>query len=454
MLPIVKSQGIGSFKSDYNILECLWMIKLNNSFADGSFIRFEVENNLNISCQENAIYVYNSISEFTGQKKLLSIICKDENIDTYIIDSRLGEMSIFFRRSIQNQGFNGIISIFSCKIGTCSLPFICDRDENCVCPHGKRGLNCEIEICKTNCKNGVCDIQSGKCICNAGFGGEDCLQLIKPSSIIIQELFNTFMVSNNQNHLKKTLPRFGHSVNTDRRGFIWIFGGFSHTNGALNDIRQYDTKNLTWLQVTIDGSDIKMPSGRFFHAAEIFKQSIYIFGGISNDFKMLKDFWNFDTHEQKWSEVEVNGNTFPPNMAGHVMAIDGEKLLMIGGYKYSNEYSLIWEFDFNKHIWTNIQTTGYSPGIIYDHSISLHSQSQTYYVFGGYQLFNGTAKISNHLYNLKKTLNNTWSWNFLPTFDELNRPEENLPRGRFLHSTVAFKNYLLIYSGNKHLFSL
>jgi hypothetical protein len=45
------------------------------------------------------------------------------------------------------------------------------------------------------------------------------------------------------------LPRFGHSLLTDRRGSLWLFGGYSLSHGALNDIRLFDTKNNTWMQV-------------------------------------------------------------------------------------------------------------------------------------------------------------------------------------------------------------
>lgn len=45
------------------------------------------------------------------------------------------------------------------------------------------------------------------------------------------------------------LPRFGHSLVTDRRGALWLFGGYSLSHGPLNDIRLFDTKNNTWMQV-------------------------------------------------------------------------------------------------------------------------------------------------------------------------------------------------------------
>lgn len=63
------------------------------------------------------------------------------------------------------------------------------------------------------------------------------------------ELFNTERLSDSFEHLRKTLPRFGHSLVSDRRGSLWMFGGYSLSHGPLNDIRMFDTKNISWIQV-------------------------------------------------------------------------------------------------------------------------------------------------------------------------------------------------------------
>lgn len=487
MLKPVKSQGIGSFKNYPGVSECLWLIKLEPKIINESLIMFDVEDDMNITCSNNGIYVYNSISEFSdnfGQKQLLSVICKEGNAVNIARESKTGEMAIYFQKTSTYEGFNGILSVYSCALGTCTSPYTCDNSTNkCRCPDGFKGSQCDIEICKSNCSfglnQGFCDTVSNQCVCTDGFAGDDCSQPIKQTSIVIHELFNTLTVSKNLSHLKKTLPRFGHSVNADRRGYLWIFGGYSLSNGALNDIRQFDTRNRTWMQVTVDGTLAKMPLGRYFHAAEISKQSIYIYGGLSNEFEVLDDFWVFNVHEHRWTEVEVDsGNKslcknlvcgIPGALAGHTLTSvkndESEALILIGGYKNStavNEtlykssdnstevpiiepqnlnFSIVWEFNFEKKIWTNLNISGNGPELIFGHSASYHSQSQVLYIFGGYQLVNGRILMSKNLFTLRK-LNRKWTWNVLPIFSELNRPEENLPRGRFLHSSIAFQNYM------------
>lgn len=65
------------------------------------------------------------------------------------------------------------------------------------------------------------------------------------------QLFNSAHLSEAGSlaHWRKMLPRLGHTLSADRRGALWMFGGYSLSHGPLNDIRLFDTKNNTWMQV-------------------------------------------------------------------------------------------------------------------------------------------------------------------------------------------------------------
>jgi len=87
------------------------------------------------------------------------------------------------------------------------------------------------------------------------YEGEDCSVSVPVSShlrqpLIFTDLFNSAHVSENLDHLRQTLPRFGHSVVATRRGQLWLFGGYSLSHGPLNDIRLFDSKNNSWMQVS------------------------------------------------------------------------------------------------------------------------------------------------------------------------------------------------------------
>ena len=418
MLKTAAIQGIGSFES-MQTEECLWMLKLNESHAEkSSIIHLEIENhNLNVSCFSNAIYVFNQIldtSQSIMQKKILSVICHDF-IFPKIIESKTGQMSIYFNRGLRDEGFNAKVHIRSCKLNTCNHPFICDENNQCGCPSSTTGLKCEIEICPSNCSEslgqGQCDRINNICICSVGFGGADCSKTIKPKSIVVSEIFNTQVITGSLSHLQKTLPRYGFTVNGDRR-FLWIFGGFSLTNGALNDIRQFDTKNHSFLHVTVDGADAKMPQGRYFHASEIFKQVIYTYGGLSHNVELLNDFWMFKIQEQRWVEIKTNSSK-PEFKCAHSLTLvknnDHDSLILLGGL--SNESMIIaWEYSFDS-TWKKLNVSGLGPNTIYGHSTVFHAASQVLYVFGGFQMINGKVQVSSKLYSLSyDNENNQWRW--------------------------------------------
>lgn len=465
-------QGLGSYQSyksqwgGIETRECLWIISPQTTSGvslNDSLIQLEIEReDMNVSCGENAVYVYDGLPDLTGvsqQKQLMSVFCSE---DTYpwTVESRSGHMTVHFKQGTPSRGFNAMYNVMSCQLGTCLPPYICDKNNKCVCPNEMVGLKCSTDKCPSNCTSslnqGVCDANYGRCLCSDGWGGVDCSQKIRSSNIVFTELFNSQLLSGDLEHLRKTLPRFGHSLVADRRGSLWMFGGYSLSHGHLNDIRQYDTKNNTWLQVTVDSTpEAKMPEGRYFHAAEIVpsKQSIYIYGGLAGQgrnkvINILDDFWQFHIQSQRWSEVKV-ASIRPPALTGHTLTLlkesDRESLVMIGGFSFeSGVQNSIWEYTIETNKWDKLSASGAAPAGLFGHSTVYHAPTQILYIFGGYEYIGNQTVMSNKLYALSYP---KMVWSELPPFDELNRPNENLPRKRFLHSAVTTENYMIIFGG-------
>ena len=101
---------------------------------------------------------------------------------------------------------------------------------------------------------------------------------------------------------QKLLPRFGNSLNADSQGTLWLFAGFSQN--SLNDIRAFDTKNGSWLPITVDIS-ADTPSARYFHATEMVTNTLYIHGGM-NETHIMNDFWKFDLLRKTWERLPQN----------------------------------------------------------------------------------------------------------------------------------------------------
>lgn len=219
---------------------------------------------------------------------LSGVFCSQDSQQT-IVEARTSHMTIYYKQGPAGQGFNAMYKILSCSAGTCDENHVCNENGKCVCPQGKVGVDCAIEKCPRNCSvhldQGVCDENYGRCVCSKGFSGPDCAVEINGRHLIVTELFNSQLLSDSFKHLRKTLPRFGHSLVIDKRSALWMFGGYSLSHGPLNDIRQFDTKNNTWMQVTVDSTpEARMPAGRYFQGAEIVhaKQALYIYGGLTN----------------------------------------------------------------------------------------------------------------------------------------------------------------------------
>lgn len=228
-------------------------------------------------------------------------------------------------------------------------------------------------------------------------------------------------LADNLEHLRKTLPRFGHSLASDRRGSLWMFGGYSLSHGPLNDIRLFDTRNSTWMQVTVDSTpDAKMPQGRYFHGADIIhsRQAIYVYGGLtrakSSVNRTLDDFWQFDIQNQRWGEMEKEfDKSWPPPVSGHSLTsfrnATSESLILIGGVSPEKGFvSLVWEYRLDKEQWQAWDTRGNGPLGIFGHSTVFHMQTNSLYVFGGYVYEKHESLLSNKLYRLSYE-SRTWT---------------------------------------------
>lgn len=248
------------------------------------------------------------------------------------------------------------------------------------------------------------------------------------------ELFNSEFLADQLDHLRKTLPRFGHSLVADRRGSLWMFGGYSLSHGPLNDIRLFDTKNSTWMPVTVEStSEASMPQGRYFHAAEIVhsRQQIYVYGGLSMKEEgvqglsnnTLSDFWKFSLQNQHWMQIvdDSMSRNEPPPLAGHTLTLfrdggESESLVLIGGFSPKYGYlDIVWEFNLETEKWDAVQTVGNGPLGVYGHSTVFHSKSKSFYIFGGYTYAINRTFISNKLYTLNYK---TKTWSVLPPFDD------------------------------------
>ncbi|XP_017786408.1 PREDICTED: multiple epidermal growth factor-like domains protein 8 isoform X2 [Nicrophorus vespilloides] len=437
--------------------ECLWII--NPIIESGSaIIQLQMNStDLNVTCGENAVYVYDGLPELVdmgSQSALSAVFCNEEALPSAIVESRTGQLTVHYKQGLLGEGFSAMYFVIECE--NCVHPRIC-KNGLCICKDGFVGPHCDIEVCPKNCSaskgHGKCDKSYGRCLCEENWGGRACDKRLTGNQLVFAELFNTVNLVDHLEHLRKTLPRFGHSLVSDRRGALWMFGGYSLSHGPLNDIRLFDTRNSTWMQVTVDSTpDAKMPLGRYFHGADIVhsKQAIFVFGGLTKQTKSvnirtLDDFWQFDIHNQRWNEIgREKADSWPFAVSGHTLTSyrnsSLDSLILIGGVSPQHGFmNYVWEFRLDGFQWHKWDTRGAGPLGIFGHTTVFHAPSKSLYVFGGYRYEKQEAIFSDILYVLNY---DTKTWTNLNSFTS-----SVLPGKRFLHSSVTTDSHLYVLGG-------
>ncbi|ENN77377.1 hypothetical protein YQE_06202, partial [Dendroctonus ponderosae] len=417
-----KGQGISSLQ---NYLpprggpptrECLWIIKPDVDFGT-AIIQLQLNSSqLNVTCGENAVYVYDGLPELVemgSQSALTAVFCTEDALPTAVVESRTGHLTVHYKQGRPNESFSALYKVLSCE--SCDPPREC-RDGQCVCSEGFVGPSCEEQICPENCSfalgRGNCDKNYGRCLCTEGWTGPSCNV---QSQRLAMDVWRIFLKS-------------------------WT--AKRHPN------------------VTVESTpDARMPQGRYFHGADIVhsKQSIYVYGGLTKPRRnpinrTLNDFWQFDIQNQRWSQIQditettqslteqFGTNEWPPPLYGHTLtyyrnADREEFLVLIGGDSPQNRFwSTIWEYNIEKNVWKAVLT---KVGI-FGHTTVFHSQTNSLYVFGGYAYDKDTSIMSNSLYRFEYE---TKSW------IELTSSNSGNPKPRFFHSAVTTDHYMLVLGG-------
>lgn len=141
---------------------------------------------------------------------------------------------------------------------------------------------------------------------------------------------------------------------------LYVFGGRLVSNWCLtNHLYVLDLESYIWTKIHSISSHV--PEPRYFHSADTYLNSIYVFGGIGlskdpdNPHCVLDDIAVFDVQFGKWKKIVITPSPHMPKPRyAHLSVVNMNYLMVIGGQDLENNY--IEEancFDLNTHTWSS-----------------------------------------------------------------------------------------------------
>lgn len=122
-----------------------------------------------------------------------------------------------------------------------------------------------------------------------------------------------------------------HTLTYVSDGLLFMFGGRASPSRPCNTYGFYKLKDSVMTPENVytnDGGD-EQPCNRWRHAAAKFQNKIYIFGGRSNVEAALNDIWSFDLDSKKW-KLENTSQVILPCFSPSMDVWD-DSLLIYGG---------------------------------------------------------------------------------------------------------------------------
>lgn len=162
--------------------------------------------------------------------------------------------------------------------------------------------------------------------------------------------------------IKELPPIENHSAVSSDKG-IYIFGGFSYGN-HLNSLYVFypDSKTVQKISGTDTYDPIKnqdYPNPRINSAICVLNESIYMFGGKTQEGHYLNDVWIYSITNNQWRKVIPKEDaTIPKGRSGHTMTLFKGELYIFGG-KTGNihENNDFWKFNPKSEEFELIQDT-------------------------------------------------------------------------------------------------
>eukprot|EP00756_Hemistasia_phaeocysticola_P056022 Hpha_TRINITY_DN32042_c0_g1::TRINITY_DN32042_c0_g1_i1::g.115890::m.115890 len=124
-------------------------------------------------------------------------------------------------------------------------------------------------------------------------------------------------------------PRWGHVMGLYREQ-VYVHGGVGLSGDSLGDLHRFDIGRGEWEAVFVASGESPCP--RQEHTGAVLGHEFILVGGRSGTHApLLGDCHVFDFAEHTWRELQHEGKHPPPGMCGHTMCAHKRRLYIFGG---------------------------------------------------------------------------------------------------------------------------
>lgn len=207
--------------------------------------------------------------------------------------------------------------------------------------------------------------------------------------------FYLFNINNNKytipSHiLNKPNGRYGHTIGVislnSTLSRLYLFGGQLELE-VFNDLYYFELNTFKSSKAKwelIDPMNNFKPPPIANHSMSIYKNKIYIFGGIYNNEKVSNDLWCFDALINKWSQLPTSGN-IPPPVNEHSSCIINDQLFIYGGNDFHGLiYDALYVLNLHTLVWSKLsRDISNGPGPRCGHSMTFLPNFNQIIIMGG-----------------------------------------------------------------------
>lgn len=152
-----------------------------------------------------------------------------------------------------------------------------------------------------------------------------------------------------------------------------------------------------------------MIAGRFSHAAVVYKNSMFVFGGGSSTTTTFNDLWRYDLSNRQWVRP-ISTGCYPSPKACSTLVCYKDFLILLGGWRHPPTFppyqswrlfDELHAYNVTENRWMALNATPDGPPPVTGHSATVHNDCMI--VFGGYTQQEHVGTRLNDVYSLDLT---------------------------------------------------